>query len=310
MTYPRSAPLVSGLGSRQAGLLHGRSCVQRAQFKLSRYSKKKKAFPVADLECKICTEKGHTDHFCPAAGSDPPLEERIPFVEQLLALPREDIQTLYEGLSPGEVMARVQDRGRVLNTGNPWVESTARRDKLRSKLGHWKAIGCDSKILSWLAYGRMLRFHTNPEEVSFPNAKSVNDNQAFVDKECKKALDEGSAVCVDLSYARIINPILVNQRKRNLKLRLCLDLRHANSMTAHSKFRLASLLKNLPYILREGDILFTADLEQAYHSVPMHHSAWPFLVFNSPGFGLMAPTVLSFGDGVAPFTFHKLPSPW
>ena len=64
----------------------------------------------------------------------------------------------------------------------------------------------------------MLRFHTNPEEVSFPNAKSVNDNQAFVDKECKKALDEGSAVCVDLSYARIINPILVNQRKRNLKL--------------------------------------------------------------------------------------------
>ena len=125
----------------------------------------------------------------------------------------------------------------------------------------------------------------------------------------KSALEEKSAVLVDRSFARAINPILVDTKKRNGKKRLCLDLRHVNSMTAHAAFRLASLLKNLPHMLREGDILFTADLEQAYHSVPMHHSAWPFMVFYCPGIGFLAPTVLAFGDGVAPFTFHKTTRP-
>ena len=119
---------------------------------------------------------------------------------------------------------------------------------------------------------------------------------------------EGSSVLVDYSYARVINPILVDTKRRNGKKRMCLDLRYPNSETAAALFRLATLLKSLPHQLRPDDVLFTADLEQAYHSVPMHESAWPYMVFDSP-LGLMTPTVLSFGDGVAPFTFHKITRP-
>ena len=175
-------------------------------------------------------------------------------------------------------------------------------------LGHWKAIGCDAKVLSWLAYGRKLRFHAPLEELAFPNPRSVFENAEFVEKECLKALAEGSSVLVDYSYARVINPILVDTKRRNGKKRMCLDLRYPNSETAAALFRLATLLKSLPHQLRPDDVLFTADLEQAYHSVPMHESAWPYMVFDSP-LGLMTPTVLSFGDGVAPFTFHKITRP-
>ena len=45
-----------------------------------------------------------------------------------------------------------------------------------------------------------------------------------------------------------------------------------------------------------------------YHSVPSHPSAWPYMCYDSP-LGLLAPTVLAFGDGTAPFTFHEITRP-
>ena len=230
-------------------------------------------------------------------------------MENLLALPKEDIHALYEGKPQTQVMREVSLRGEALNVGNPWAGSSTRRDKLRARLGHWKAIGTDEKILSWLAYGCMRRFHTEPEEVSFRNPHSVTEHKQFVEEECRTSLGEGSAVSVDRSYARVINPIMVDRKKRNWKLRLCLDLRHPNSMTAAVAFRMASLLKNLPHMLQQGDIILTTDLEQAYHSVPLHHSAWAWYVFEGPDGSLLAPTVLCFGDSQAPFTFHKITRP-
>ena len=40
--------------------------------------------------------------------------------------------------------------------------------------------------LSWLAYGRKLRFHAPLEELAFPNPRSVFENAEFVEKECLK----------------------------------------------------------------------------------------------------------------------------
>jgi len=46
----------------------------------------------------------------------------------------------------------LEQRGAELNVNNPSAVSTERRDKLRARLGYWKSIGCDDKILSWIAY--------------------------------------------------------------------------------------------------------------------------------------------------------------
>ena len=38
----------------------------------------------------------------------------------------------------------------------------------------------------------------------------------------------------------------------------------------------------------------------------MHEDSWPYLCYELSPFGLVCPTVLSFGDGLAPFVFHKI----
>ena len=47
-----------------------------------------------------------------------------------------------------KVMTLLEARGRELNVGNPWESSVERRDQLRAKLGMWKALGTDPKVLS------------------------------------------------------------------------------------------------------------------------------------------------------------------
>jgi hypothetical protein len=149
----------------------------------------KKAYESLLMECKICKKKGHTDTFCPAARTAPTLEERSAFADALIAMPREDIQTRYEKKDINSVMSTLEQRGAELNVGNPWADSTDRRDKLRARLGYWKSIGCDDKVLSWIAYGKTLSFHDSEEvqNLAFPNPKSARNHAAFVEKECREA---------------------------------------------------------------------------------------------------------------------------
>ena len=249
----------------QTTILYGHSAAEPAAFRLSRFSVVKKAYEHAHMQCKICDKKGHTDSFCPSQRTDPEPAERSDFADTLIAMPREDVEARYGTKDIPSVMLDLEARGAELNSGNPWAGSPARRDKLRARLGYWKSIGCDDKVLSWIAYGNKLTFH-DPSEIknlAFPNPTSARDNAEFVEKECQEALDDGSALLVDYSFARVINPILVDLKKRNGKRRLCLDLRYPNSQTAAAKFKLATLLKNLPLELRQHDILFTTDMESA-----------------------------------------------
>ncbi len=87
---------------------------------------------------------------------------------------------------------------------------------MRARLEYWKSIGCDDKVLTWIAYGKTPSFH-DPDEVqnlAFPNPKSARAHAAFVEKECQGALDNGSAVRVDYSFARVIDLILVSQKEK------------------------------------------------------------------------------------------------
>ncbi len=60
-------------------------------------------------------------------------------MEQLLALPREDVN-IYENMSPAEVMVAVSRRAEELNLGNPFTGTTCRADGLRARAGFWKAM--------------------------------------------------------------------------------------------------------------------------------------------------------------------------
>jgi hypothetical protein len=292
----------TSLALNQFTLLRGTSSAQRARFKLAIFSKRKKSYAAQGLTCAFCSHRFHTIDFCPSLGSEE-TDHKVPFVERLLNLPREDTATL-ENVDIKEAMRITEQRGEELNRDNPWADSTARKDKLRARLGFWKAIGTDRHTLSWLAYGKKLSFITPPENLSFPNHPSTRPHDAFIAEEAEKGLADGSFFRAHHSFARVINPTQIEPKGKG-KLRYCHDIRYPNSLTATAPFRLSTLARNLHTVLLDGDLLVVSDLEKAYYSVPMHPDSWPYLCFDTP-IGLMAGTCLLFGDAQAPFTFHKI----
>lgn len=217
----------------------------------------------------------HLESFCPSRPTEVPRSEQVDFVEHLLNSPKEDI-SCYVGESPQTIVQMVQKRGEELNRGNPWAESTAKRDALRGRLGFWKAIGCSKNVMSRLAYGKKLSFRQEPEHLSFDNHKSVGKHRDFVLEQSRDCLDATFFRLVDPSFAKVINPIKV-EPKGNGKWRMCHDLRCVNSETAYSQFRLSTLIGALPGLLQPGDELIVGDLTSAYYFVNMHESAWPYL---------------------------------
>ena len=156
----------------QWGRLRGNCVAQRADFKLSTLKNVRARTP--GTVCTICQKKNHVSSFCPSAVTVVPEKKRIPFVENLLEMPREDI-TQYEGVPPEQVMARIAERARVLNRGNPFKETNLRADRLRAEAGMWKAIGADKATLSWICYGYDFKFQEEPGQFTFPNAPSYTN---------------------------------------------------------------------------------------------------------------------------------------
>lgn len=69
-----------------------------------------------------------------------------------------------------------------------------------------------------------------------------------------------------------------------------------------------TLRKDLHAILQPGDLIFTADPEKAYYSVPMHESACPYRGFDTPK-SLLVATFWVFGAGTATYIGHKITGP-
>ena len=170
----------------------------------------------------------------------------MPWAEAIIAMPMEDIVSRYQNLPIEDVMIKLNARAKELNMGNPWQLSTERRDKLRACLGMWKALGTCDKVLSWIAYGKKTTFNKEPENLSFPNANSAFLHHKFIYDEVDKGLKNGTLRLVDFSFAKVINPIIVDRKKKNNKLRMCLDLRYPNSQSAWVRFKLATLLTLSP----------------------------------------------------------------
>ena len=207
-----------------------------AAFRLSKYKDNahKKVFDPWTFACSRCNRTGHDDSFCPGGDTKQTEEDKIPFVERLLAMPREDPDVL-GNLDLKEAMAIIQDRGKVLNEGNPWVESKQRRDKLRARLGFWKAIGTDSTVLSWIAYGKKLDFLREPEHLQFPQHFSYAGHEAVVEKEAESGLGDGSFRAFPPGAIKVVNPLQLERKKGTDKWRVCHNLMHPNSLTAKQR---------------------------------------------------------------------------
>src|SRR5690348_9377866 len=85
---------------------------------------------------------------------------------------------------------------------------------------------------------------------------------------------------------------------------MCTDMRYPNAHLANAKFKLETLQSHVQQVVKKGDVMITTDIEQAYYSMAMHESAWPYMCWKHRG-EYYCSTVLTFGLSQAPMFFHK-----
>ena len=224
----------------------------------------KKAFSKTGLHCTFCRKAGHEFYFCPLRPTEPPEAARSLWADALI---KGDTPTQAEFPSLGAWSSL----GAHLNTGNPWTASPDILDRLRGRLGYWKALGANRSVLSWLAYGLPLRFHSEPPHWVFSNHRSYLDHQEFAKLEIEGHVADGRFRTVDASYVLHSSPQQVEQNKKG-KLRRCDDLRNINARLAHISVSLEGH-SNIPDVVAANDMTFTEDLRKAYYMLAMEPSA-------------------------------------
>jgi hypothetical protein len=265
--------------------------------------------------CGFCKRKGHSWESCmvrnreerpPPETQTPRQKEKMDFVLGLCA--RAKMRHAEMDRKPGEsrmdAVNRAMQRGDEANEGNPWADSTKRRDKLRKQLGYWWAIGADATVLSWIGFGVKLQFEVQPQRLSFPNHKSYWEHVEHVDKEHKLHLEDGSFVEVPPEEVQIGNPLQVEVNAKG-KARMCSDDRYANAHVADYEFTQETLDRHVAHIVLKDMQMITTDVEKAYYQVPLHKESQKYLAWKHRD-KWIRPTILVFGLCVAPFIFTKI----
>lgn len=260
----------------------------------------RKFFP-SQGTCSFCQKEGHLMSFCPSLPTVPVTP--IPFVENLATSPKYKLK-MYEGLELWEVLRKVESIGHELNMGNPWVEDGRPFSSLRKRLGVWKAIGADRSVLTWIAYGYQMRFARKPRRMSFINAPNTRDHEKFVDEEIAKHVQDGSFVEVKIEDAEVINPFLISVNSSG-KPRRCDDMRYVNAFLVSPVFKLETLERDVPNVVKPGHKMFTRDLEKAYYKIPIAEESTKYQCFFWKG-RCFKSRVLLFGFCQAPFVFTKI----
>jgi transcription elongation factor Elf1 len=270
------------------------------------------------LACERCNTRGHTIDMCINRQSDKCEfeigSESDKWVRKLIDKPLFQLERLTSEKSWLEVEMIIEREGAIHNDGNPWMNSSLRRDMLRKNLGYWYVIGANATVLSWLGYGVQMRFLTEPDSYAFNNhGHSMQGFEQFVKDEHEMHVKDKSFIELnqnEIQYGsvRVLNPIMVAVNKKN-KPRLCHDMRWTNGYLPHIDFRMETLQKELPDVVSEGDVLLSIDLAKAYYSVPLHPLTQAYLCWSYEG-RVYKPTVMIFGVSPAPHVFTKIMRPW
>ena len=266
----------------------------------------KKWFAASKMQCKFCTGKGHTIDFCPAKPYIPTdKKDRLAFVDGLLKVPR--VKTnIFLSMTFDDTSKWIEEKGKQWNKGNPWEGSEKIFDRLRRRLGFWRAIGASDSVISWLGYGVPMPFIKEPKHYVFEHHRMDDKAREYVNSDARKHIESGCFVKAPRGSVMVSNPILCIEQGK--KFRRCDDCRHCNALQASPKFKMCSLKTDIPPVVKPGDVQVVRDLEKAYYKVPLAKAAQPYAAFE--WFGLFwFSMVMLFGMCQAPFFFTKICRP-
>lgn len=125
--------------------------------------------------------------------------------------------------------------------------------------------------------------------------------QAHIDRELDEMLNMG---VIEKSKSPWSSPILM-VKKKDGKLRFCVDYRKLNAVTERDSYPLPYISHTLDK-LRNAHYLSTLDIKSAYWQVPVAEASRPFTAFTVPGRGLFQFNRMPFGLHNAPATWQRL----
>jgi hypothetical protein len=126
----------------------------------------------------------------------------------------------------------------------------------------------------------------------------------FVRTELQRLLNSGALEPAS-SDRYVTRAFLVDKPGQPGKYRLVIDLRWVNKHLRAQTMRMETL-KSLRHLAQEGDFLFSLDLADGFHCVPVHQNDRQYLTIHVDGYGLMQFAALPFGLSASPFVFCKV----
>lgn len=184
------------------------------------------------------------------------------------------------------------------------LQETRVKGKLKRSIRFWQTFCQSTVVLSWILNGYSIDWAGQPPApYEKKNHAGAYLHANFVSEQIADLLSKGLVQEV-FSKPTVVSPLNVIERRD--KLRLILDLQYVNRFLDRSDTHFHyETLSWAPVVFSPSDLLFSVDLESAYHHVDMHPSAWDYLGFEWQGQYYVF-TVLPFGLSTACWVFTKI----
>ena len=171
-----------------------------------------------------------------------------------------------------------------------------RNERIMSQFKHFfHGLGC----IKGVKY--KLRVKANAVPCCFPSRRLPPALLKPVEEQIDGMLKEGVIEPVD--EAQWSAP-MVPVRKKNGKLRICVDYRYLNTVLEKEPFQIPSL-EELLSKLAGAKVFSLIDAKSGYHQIQIHKESRKFLSFSSP-FGTFTYTRMPFGIASGPEIFQKV----
>jgi hypothetical protein len=167
----------------------------------------------------------------------------------------------------------------------------------------WQSIGASQQVLRWLRTGVPIPWaKEEPAPFRQNNRRFTEEEEQWLRKERDRCLATGAWEPAECSS--YVSPVHVVPKPHSEKMRVVIDLRHLNEHcpTLPAKFE---RLKDLEHLARKDDWMFSLDLQDGYHQIPIAPQFRRFFTFEVLG-QLYQAAALPFGWSLSPLVFTKV----
>ena len=170
----------------------------------------------------------------------------------------------------------------------------------------WEIITNDEWVLRVVRQGYKLQFKHDPPSTPYHgrNPPATPEAKDILDAEAAEVVLKGAATIVDHSLHEITSGFFARPKKEVGKWRPIVNPKYLNSFLRKISFRMTTV-SDIRVGVLPGYYFTSLDLTDAYYSIPLHKSAWPFVRFVWRGVVYEYHTLV-FGLGSSPRVFTKM----